>query len=293
MECVPNFSEGRDADVLRALREAITALPGVVLLDVHADPSHHRSVFTFVGDPAGVGEAAFHATRIAAARIDLRRHRGEHPRMGAADVVPFVPLGGMSMADCVALAVRLGVRIGDELAIPVFLYGQAARHPQRAELPAIRGRGFEELAARIGREPATLPDFGPPRLHPTAGATAVGAREVLVAFNITLDTDDVALARRIAGEIRASSGGMPAVQAKGFLVARRAQVSLNLLDVDRTPPARVVEAVRVLAAAAGVGILQSEIVGLIPERATAGWEDWRLGEPIDGKVLERRIQEAR
>lgn len=292
VQCVPNFSEGRDPRVLAALQDAVTSVAEVMLLDIHADPWHHRSVFTVAGAPAAVAEAAFRATRTAVERIDLTEHRGEHPRIGAADVVPFAPLRGLRLRECAALARRVGARIAAELDVPVYLYGSAARHPDRARLHAIRRRGVAELAGRIAQDRDAQPDFGPARLHPTAGATAVGARQLLVAFNVALDTDDVGLARRIARGVRSSSGGLPAVQAQGFLVDDRAQVSMNLINVDVTPPGAAFWAVLKRAEAAGVAVHHSEIVGLIPERAADGWERWRLREPIAAKLLEPRIREA-
>src|SRR3989442_1479378 len=267
VECVPNFSEGRDRGTLDALEGAITAVPGVKLLDVQADPAHHRSVFTFVAPPDAALEAALRAVRVATERIDLTKHAGEHPRMGATDVVPFVPVRDVTMDDCVALARRLGERVAAELEIPVYLYARAATRPERERLPEIRKGEFEGLRDRIGRDPAADPDFGPRRIHPTAGATAIGARPFLVAFNIYLDSSDVAIAKEIAKQIRTSSGGLPAVQASGFEVAGQAQVSMNLLDIDTTSPAAVFAAVAREARARGVDVLKSEVVGLGPERA--------------------------
>jgi glutamate formiminotransferase len=223
VECVPNFSEGRDGDTIDALRSAITGVAGALLLDVHIDPSHHRSVFTFAAPPEAAVEAAFRAAAVARERIDLRRHRGVHMRIGATDVVPFVPLRGTTLDDCVALARHLGERIGRELEIPVYLYARAATRPERERLADLRRGGFEQLATRLNGDPAAAPDFGPRHPHPTAGATAVGARPVLVAYNVWLDTPDLEPARAIAREIRASSGGLPAVQAAGFTVAGRAR----------------------------------------------------------------------
>jgi len=242
---VPNFSEGRNQATLDALRAALTSVPAVTLLDVQADAPHHRSVFTFVAPPAAAAEAAFRAMRIATERIDLTQHQGEHPRMGATDVVPFVPVRDVTMEDCVALARALAERVGRELAIPVYLYARAATRPERESLPNLRKGQFEGLRERIGRDPAADPDFGPRRIHPTAGATAIGARPFLVAYNIYLDTGEVAAAKDIAKLIRASSGGLPAVQASGFEVGGKAQVSMNLLDIDITPPATVFAAVEV------------------------------------------------
>src|SRR5690348_6752777 len=270
VECVPNFSEGRDREVLDALRHALTGVPGVTLLDVQADPSHHRSVFTLVAPPEAALEAAFRAARVAREKIDLTRHSGEHPRMGATDVIPFVPVRDVTMDECVALARRLGERLGRELEIPVFLYAKAAARPERERLPDVRKGEFEGLRERIGADPSADPDSGPKRVHPTAGATAVGARPFLVAFNIYLDSSDVALAKEIAKRIRTSSGGLPGVQASGFEVAGKAQVSMNLLDIDTTSPAAVFAAVETAARERGVGILKSEVVGLIPERGILG-----------------------
>jgi glutamate formiminotransferase/formiminotetrahydrofolate cyclodeaminase len=294
VECVPNFSEGRSPETLAALRDAIASVPGARLLDVQSDAAHNRSVFTLIGPPEAVSDAAFRAMRVAAERIDLNQHHGEHPRMGATDVVPFVPVEGVSMDDCVALARALGERVGRELGIPVFLYGRAAARPDRASLPAIRKGEFEGLRDRIGRDPDRTPDFGPNRIHPTAGCTAIGARPFLVAYNIYLDTPDVSVAEAIAKEIRASSGGLPAVQARGFQVDGRAQVSMNLLDIDVTPPAVVFAAVSEKAAARGLGVWKSEIVGLIPERAVWGAAQTalKLDAPLEGHLLERKIREA-
>jgi len=294
VECVPNFSEGRDPEVLDALRSAILSVSGVALLDVQADAAHHRSVFTMIGPPEAVAEAAFRAIRVARDRIDLNRHRGEHPRMGAADVVPFVPVQDVSMEQCVDLARRLGERVGRELEIPVFLYARAATRPDRESLPAIRKGEFEGLREQIGKDPAKLPDFGPPRIHPTAGCTAIGARPFLVAYNIYLETSDVGLAHRIAKTIRTSSGGLPAVQAKGFDVGGQAQVSMNLLDIDVTSPARVFAEVSGQAAASGVAVARSEIVGLIPERAIwdAAARYLKLQDPVEPHLLEAKVRAA-
>src|SRR5713101_4858984 len=270
VECVPNFSEGRDPAIIAALREALVAVPGVELLDVQADPAHHRSVFTFVAPPEAAAAAALRAMRVATERIDLLGHRGEHPRMGATDVVPFIPVRDVTMDDCVALARRFAEHAAAELHIPIFLYARAATRPERERLPEIRKGEFEGLRDRIGSDPAADPDFGPRRVHPTAGATAVGARPFLVAFNIYLDTSDVTLAKEIARKIRTSSGGLPAVQASGFAVGGQAQVSMNLLDLDVTSPAAVFAAVEAEARARGVAVAKSEVVGLIPERGIVG-----------------------
>jgi glutamate formiminotransferase/formiminotetrahydrofolate cyclodeaminase len=293
VECVPNFSEGRDPPTIDALRAALTAVPGVRLLDVQADPSHNRSVFTFVAPPEAAAQAAFTAMRIARDRIDLTRHKGEHPRMGATDVVPFIPVRDVTMDDCVALARRLAERVGQELEIPVFLYAKAAARPERERLPDIRKGEFEGLRQHIGSDPAADPDFGPRHIHPTAGATAIGARPFLVAYNVYLDTADVGIAKEIAKKIRTSSGGLPAVQASGFDVGGRAQVSMNLLDIDVTSPAAAFSVVQKEAGARGVAVSQSEIVGLIPERGIlgAGADALKLPDAAD-HLLEAKIRAA-
>src|SRR5213593_491990 len=293
VECVPNFSEGRDRDTLNALRAALTSVPGVTLLDVQADPSHNRSVFTLVARPDAAVEAAFRGMRVATQRIDLTKHRGEHPRMGATDVVPFVPVRDVTMEDCVALARRLGERAADELGVPIYLYARAATRPERERLPDVRKGEFEGLRERIGKDPAADPDFGPKHIHPTAGATAIGARPFLVAFNIYLDTGDVRVAKEIAQQIRTSGGGLPAVQASGFAVGGKAQVSMNLLDIDTTSPATVFTAVESAARQRGGGILKSEVVGLIPERAVlgAGAASLKLPDP-ESHLLEPKIRAA-
>jgi len=265
VECVPNFSEGRDPATIDALRAAITAVPGAQLLDVQSDAAHNRSVFTFVAPPAAAVAAAFAAMRVAQQRIDLTKHSGEHPRMGATDVVPFVPVAGVTMEDCVQLARQLGERAGKELHIPVFLYAKAATRAERERLPDIRKGEFEGL-----RERTLEPDFGPSRVHPTAGATAIGARPFLVAFNVYLDTQEIGIAKEIAKQIRTSGGGLPGVQASGFIVDGLAQVSMNLLDIDITSPAVVFNAIKARAEKQGVGVQYSEIVGLIPERGLIG-----------------------
>ncbi|HKW40917.1 MAG TPA: glutamate formimidoyltransferase [Gemmatimonadales bacterium] len=293
VECVPNFSEGRDAATVEALRAALTSVPGVQLLDVESDAAHNRSVFTFVAPPDAAVEAALRAIRVAAERIDLTRHRGEHPRMGATDVVPFVPVRDVTMDDCVMLARRLGERAATELGIPIYLYARAATRPERERLPDVRKGEFEGLRERIGKDPAADPDFGPRRIHPTAGATAVGARPFLVAFNIYLDSSDVAVAKDIAKRIRTSSGGLPAVQASGFLVAGKAQVSMNLLDIDTTSPATVFATVERAARERGIGVAKSEVVGLIPERALIGAGAAYLRLPdAASHLLEAKIRTA-
>ena len=293
VECVPNFSEGKNAATIEALRVALTSVPGVRLLDVQADAAHNRSVFTFVAPPDASVEAALAAMRVATERIDLSRHTGEHPRMGATDVVPFVPVRDVTMDDCVALARRLAERAAAELQVPIYLYAKAATRPERERLPDVRKGEFEGLRERIGRDPAADPDLGPNRIHPTAGATAIGARPFLVAFNIYLDTSDVTIAKDIAKRIRTSSGGLPAVQASGFEVEGKAQVSMNLLDIDVTSPATVFAAVAAAARQRGVAVLKSEVVGLVPERAVlgAGAASLKLAH-AEAHLLEPKIRAA-
>ena len=291
VECVPNFSEGRNAATLDALRSAITRVPGVRLLDVQADPAHNRSVYTFVAPPDTAVEAALSAMRVATQRIDMTTHRGEHPRMGATDVVPFVPVRDVTMDDCVTLARRMGERAAAELSVPIYLYARAATRPERERLPDVRKGEFEGLQQRIGKDPAADPDFGPKHIHPTAGATAVGARPFLVAFNIYLDSSDVSMAKDIAKKIRTSSGGLPALQASGFDVAGKAQVSMNLLDIDVTSPAAVFAIVEEEARGRGVAVLKSEVVGLIPERALLGAAAAYLKVPDAAEhILEAKIR---
>jgi glutamate formiminotransferase/formiminotetrahydrofolate cyclodeaminase len=269
VECVPNFSEGRDRARVDRLAAAAEGVEGVVLLDVELDPDHHRSVVTFAGEPEPVVEAAFRAAALAVREIDLRAHRGQHPRMGAVDVVPFVPIEGVTLDECVELARRLGRRLGEELELPVFLYEAAATRPERANLAEVRRGEFEGLALRIGSDAARDPDFGPRRIHPTAGAVAVGARKPLVAFNANLATADVQVAKAIARAIRHQSGGLRYVKALGFSVrgGRQAQVSMNLVDTEGTPMHRVLALIDHEACRYGTHVTGCEVVGLVPEAA--------------------------
>ena len=293
VECVPNFSEGRDASVTGAIAAAISSVPGVKLLDREMDASHHRSVFTMVGDPDQVVEAAFQAARLASERIDLTKHKGEHPRMGAVDVIPFIPIRGLTMEDCVELAKRLGRRVGEELGIPVFLYEAAATHPGRQNLAEVRRGEFEGLRDAIGRDPDRRPDFGPERIHPTAGAVAIGARMPLVAYNINLGTKDLKIAQTIARAARGGTGGLTHVKALGFVLEDRGivQVSMNLVDVTKSPMQRVFALVREEAERYGVPVIGSEIVGLVPEDALLDVAEHALRlERFDrDQVLERRL----
>jgi glutamate formiminotransferase/formiminotetrahydrofolate cyclodeaminase len=295
VECVPNFSEGRNAETVRALVAAVTAVEGVVLLDEEQDRDHHRAVVTFAGSPEAVIEAAFQAARVAAERIDLRQHQGGHPRVGATDVIPFVPIRDVTMEDCIALAKKVGARIGAELNVPVFLYERAATRPDRAQLENIRRGGLEGLGLRM-REPGWAPDFGPAVLHPTAGATVVGARPPLVAYNVNLHSSNLDLAKAIAKKVRQSSGGLPHVKAIGVELTSRhiVQVSMNLTNHDETPIHAAFEAVREEAERQGVRVAGSEVIGLVPQRALVQAAEFFLKlEGFDGsQVLETRLERA-
>jgi glutamate formiminotransferase len=269
IECVPNFSEGRNSACVDAIVSAIASVPGVRVLDRTSDWDHHRSVVTFAGRRDVIVEAAVRATAQAASSIDLTKHRGIHPRLGALDVLPFVPLGSSTMEDCVALAHQAGERISNELGIPVYFYGAAAIRPDRVALENVRRGQFEGLSEAALVDSTRAPDLGGPLLHPTAGAVIVGARKILIAYNINLKTTDLGLAKQIARRIRASSGGFPYVKALGLpLISRNlVQVSMNLTDFEQTPLHVVYEEVGRLAAARGVEIEGSELIGLLPKSA--------------------------
>ncbi|HEX2162739.1 MAG TPA: glutamate formimidoyltransferase [Thermoanaerobaculia bacterium] len=297
LECVPNVSEGRRPEVVERLVAALSGHPGAALLDASRDPDHNRSVFTLAGDAAGLEAALLALYRVALAEIDLGRHQGVHPRVGAVDVVPFVPLGDTPMAAATAAARSLGARVAAELDLPVFLYEEAAGAPHRRRLPDLRRGGPAGLAARVAASPADWrPDFGPPRLHPTAGATIVGARGFLIAANALLDTPDLAAAQAIARAVRTSSGGLPAVRALGLLLPSRglAQVSMNLVDHRTTSPATAFEAVRREAARHGARVAERELIGLVPEAALAGEgeEAELLRRTWGGRTLEARLRAA-
>lgn len=293
VECIPNFSEGRRTEVVDAIVEAIRSVDGITLLDRSSDPDHNRSVVTFVGAPAAVEQAAFAGIAKAAELIDMSVHSGEHPRMGAADVVPFVPISGVSMADCVRLAQRVGERVGSELNIPVYLYEDAATRPERRNLEDVRRGEYEGIRDSITTDSARQPDYGPTQLG-KAGAVAIGARQPLIAYNVYLTTGDVAIAKKIAKAVRHSSGGLAYVKGAGFLVDGKAQVSMNLTNFRKTPVARVVEMIRTEAARYGVAIDKSELVGLIPQEALEDAAAWylQLADFERQQVLERRMQSA-
>lgn len=294
VECIPNFSEARRPEVIEAITAAIAAVKDVHILDRHSDLDHNRTVITFVGSPAAVEEAAFAAIATAGQLINLDHHRGEHPRIGATDVVPFVPISGVTMQECVEMARRLGQRVGSELNIPVYLYEEASTRPERKNLENIRHGQYEGLKQEIETNPERQPDFGPCRLGP-AGATVIGARQPLIAFNVYLTTDDVSVAQKIARAIRHSSGGLRYVKAMGVMVEGRAQVSMNLTNYRQTPIERVVEMIRREAARYGTAIHHSELVGLIPQEALARAAVWflQLDEFNTNQILEQKLQEVR
>ena len=293
LECVPNCSEGRDPTFLDDVRDAVRRVAGVALLDSTADWDHHRSVLTMAGAPEAASEALFEVAKLAVERIDLRGHNGTHPRMGALDVAPFVPLGAMSDKEALEAARCFAARLWGELQVPSYFYGLAATVPGRERLEAVRRGGFEALLAG---DPSRVPDVGGPRIHPTAGATAVGVRRPLIAWNVELATADPAPAKRIARMIRESSGGLPAVKALGLALPTRhtTQVSMNLVDYERTGPQAVFARIGELAAAAGVAVIDSELIGLIPKKALGqdGGEGLRIRGFNPSMILENRIEEA-
>jgi len=290
VECVPNFSEGRDPAKVDAIIEAMK-IPGVYLLDKEMDADHNRCVITLVGERESIQEAAIRGVGKAAELIDLTRHQGAHPRMGAADVIPFIPIDGVTIEDCVAMARHVGAEIAKRFQIPVYLYEAAAATPERQNLENIRRGQFEGIRDDIATNPARKPDFGEPRVHPTAGATVVGARKFLIAYNVFLNTPDVGIAKKIAKAVRFSTGGLRFVKGAGFLVRGMAQVSMNLTDFEQTPIHRVFEYVKREAARYGVIPVSSEIVGLIPKKALEQAAEWFLQvENFDSSlILENRL----
>lgn len=292
VECVPNFSNGRDPEIYNGIADAIRSVNGIHVLGVSADPDHNRTVITFVGDLASVEEGAFRAIAYAAEHINLDYHTGEHPRIGATDVFPFIPVKGVTTADCVALTKRLGQRVGQELGIAVYLYGESATRPEREKLSNIRKGEYELWKTEVATNPARQPDFGPAEPKPW-GATVIGVRPFLIAYNIYLNTDKVEIADQIARDIRFIGGGLRYIQAKGFLVEGQAQVSMNLTNFEKTPIYRVQEMVRREAARYGLAITKAELVGLTPQKAFMDAAQWYL--QVDGmddsQVLEYRLQE--
>src|SRR6267143_2546436 len=265
VECVPNFSEGRRKEVIEPIADAIRKTPGVTLLDVESNSDHNRSVISFMGEPGPVKDAALAASQKAIELIDLRHHKGEHPRMGAVDVVPFVPLSGVTMENCISLARSFGLEFAEKFHVPVFLYEVAASTPERRNLADVREGEFEGLRDKIGTDPAKKPDFGPDKIHPTAGATAVGAREILIAFNVNLGTTDLTIAKKIAHQLRAKDGGLAYVKALGFELKERriVQVSMNMTDYHKSQLFKAEELVELFAERYGVPVVGSEIVGLV------------------------------
>jgi glutamate formiminotransferase len=293
IECVPNFSEGRKLVVIDEIERAIAAVPQTVLLDRTSDQDHNRSVITFAGTDHAVLEAAVEAAALSARLIDLNQHRGVHPRLGAMDVLPFVPLSGATMEDCIQLAHRAGRRIWQETGIPVYFYQAAALRPDRVKLEDVRRGQFEAIREQVAVDPAKRPDIGGPALHPTAGAVVVGARKFLIAYNINLRSDDLRLAQSIARRIRSSGGGLPEVKALGLPLVSRGlvQVSMNLTDFEVTAPSAVYAEVERMCAASGIEIEESELIGLIPAKAidlpTAARLKIKHFDP--GLVIETRI----
>lgn len=277
VECIPNFSEGRDQEVINALVETAKSVPGATLLDYSSDESHNRSVFTLVGDPAAIGEAAFQLCKKASELIDLTKHEGAHPRMGATDVIPFVPVKDVSVDECIELSKEVAKRINDELHIPIFLYEDSAAAPDRVNLAKIRKGQFEGMPEKL-LQPEWAPDYGERKIHPTAGVTAVGARMPLVAFNVNLDTSDLEIANRIAKIIRGSSGGFKYCKAIGVMLEDRniAQVSMNMVNYEGTPLYRVFEMIRAEADRYGVRIIGSEVIGLTPAKALIDCAEYYL-----------------
>ncbi len=297
VECIPNFSEGRRIEVVDAIESALSSVDGIWILDRHVDPDHNRSVITLAGRPDSLADSIVAGVGAASERIDLRLHEGEHPRIGATDVIPLVPLSNTSMEECAQLAWKVGTRIADELDIPIYLYGSAARLSDRKNLAQIRNTGFERLSQETKLREDLHPDLGPPQLHPTAGATFIGARPALIAFNVNLDSDDLELAQKIASNIRESGGGLPGLKALGLFMNKThtVQVSINLCDFESTGLGPAFEAVRRMAEDLGVSTLSSEIVGLAPEAAFEGVDPRTL--QLEGfspqKILERRLAEVR
>lgn len=296
VECIPNFSEGRRIEVIDEVVASIKSVPGAVLLDRESDPNHNRSVVTFVAPPDRVVDAAVAAARRAAELIDLNKHVGEHPRMGSTDVIPFVPISGVTMDDCVALARSCGERLWTELGVPVYLYEKAATRPERENLAAVRKGQFEGIRDEIANSESRRPDFGETRVHPTAGITAVGARPPLIAYNVNLATADVEIANKIARAVRHQSGGLRYVKALGFELKDRGivQVSMNMVNYEGTPLFRVFEMIKREAERYGVTVVGSEIVGLVPQRALNTVADFylQLEKFTEDQILEHRLAGA-
>ena len=294
VECVPNFSEGRKSETLERLAQSIETVETACVLDTHMDADHNRSVITFVATPEMIVEAAVRVVALATELIDMRQHSGQHPRLGATDVLPFVPLRGVTMSDCVELAHRAGARIGSELGIPVYFYERAALKPDRANLEDVRRGALELLREEIAVDPKRAPDMGPLSVHESAGAIAIGARPFLIAFNVNLRSNDVTIARKIARAVRARHGGLPFVKALGFELRTRGlvQVSMNLVNYEVTGLQQAYEAVHAQAETFGVGVVGTEIVGLVPENALDKSTEYfrKLENFSKDKILESRLQ---
>lgn len=290
---MPNFSEGQRQEVINSIADAIRSTPGVTLLDVESNPDHNRSVISFVGEPGPVKQATLAGSAKAIELIDLNKHKGEHPRMGAVDVVPFVPLSGATMDDCIALAKDFGKEFAEQFHVPVFLYEEAASAPERRNLADVRAGEFEGLRDKIGKDPGKKPDFGPDKIHPTAGATAVGAREILIAYNVNLGTNDLATAKKIAHQLRAKDGGLTYVKALGFELKERGivQVSMNMTDYHKSQLFKAEELVELFADRYGVSVVGSEIVGLVPLDALVDSAEFylKLENFSREQILEKRL----
>jgi glutamate formiminotransferase len=295
IECVPNFSEGRRKKVIEAIFESVKNFPKVKLLDVESDPDHNRCLGTLVGEPQPVFEAVLQMIKVATKLINMEKHQGEHPRIGATDVVPFIPVANVSMEECVELAKRLGKKVGEELKIPVYLYEAAATRPERVNLAEVRKGEYEGLKKEMETNPNRKPDFGPQKMHPTAGAMVIGARKFLIAYNVNLDTKDVQIAKDLAKLVREKDGGFPCVKALGFEIANKGyvQVSMNLCDFEKTNMDNVFRKIKEEAKKRGVKVLGSEIYGMVPMAALKGIDIKEL-ELIDFKenqILEERLKE--
>jgi len=292
VECVPNFSEGCNQEIIDAITAEVKKVEGVTLLNVQSDASHNRTVVTFIGEPSAVKQAAFASCAKATELIDMEKHHGEHPRIGATDVIPFIPVSEVTIEECIELANELGKEIAEKLNVPVYMYEAAAKKPERIKLPDVRKGQYEGLKAEIGK-PERQPDYGPAHMHPTAGATVVGARQFLIAYNINLSTSDVKIAKKIANTIREAKGGYKYCRAMGIMIEERnmAQVTINMVNYEGTPLHRVFETVKSEAARYGVNVIGSEIVGLMPMQALVDTAEFYLRlEDFDRKqVMEENI----
>jgi len=291
IECVPNFSEGRDKKICEEIANAIKTVEGINFLDLEMDSDHNRSVMTYVGPPSSIKIAAFLSSKKAVELIDLNYHKGTHPRIGSVDVIPFIPIKDVEMGDCIKIAREVGKEIGDKLKLPVYLYEEAALKPERRNLANIRKGEFEGLKEELGKNPDRAPDFGPNKIHPTGGAVAIGARQPLIAYNVYLNTSDVKIAKEISKKIRESSGGLPKVKALGMMVKGRAQVSMNLCDYKKTSLFTVYKTIEEECEKYQTTIHSSEIIGLLPKSAIK--EEWiselKIFSFSDNQIIENRL----